>query len=100
MDAYHFQHFADLTAEATAEIAAKLLTESFVTFKINCSPGGCNELCELACASTIEPFAVDIVVVLCPEPRSLFFLVKPPQPKLRRSSARKSNKKQMLSLLK
>jgi len=27
---------------------------------------GCYELCELACASTIVPFAVDAVVVLCP----------------------------------
>jgi len=27
---------------------------------------GCYELCELACASNLVPFAVDAVVVLCP----------------------------------
>ena len=30
------------------------------------SPGGRYELCKLACASTLVPFAVDAVVVLCP----------------------------------
>jgi hypothetical protein len=33
---------------------------------------GCYALCELACASTLVPFAVDAVVVYAPEPRSLF----------------------------
>ena len=39
---------------------------------VQTAPRGCYDLCELACGSTIVPFAVDAVVVLCPEPRSLF----------------------------
>jgi len=57
---------------------------------------GCYELCELACASTIAFCSLCLLLLpqllsSAPEPRSLFFLSSPWQPKLRRISVRKSN---------
>ena len=49
------------------------------------------------CLLLIVPFAVAAVVVLSSEPRSLFFLSSPWQPKLRRISVRKSNKNKVLA---
>ena len=49
----------------TVSICVSVLT-TYVVQILGCPPGGCYELCKLACASTLVPFAVDAVVVLCP----------------------------------
>ena len=65
-------------------------------------PGGCYELCELACASTIAFCSLCLLLLTqllssAPESGSLFFLSSPWQSKLRRISARKSNKNKALA---